>query len=940
MATINGTSGSDTLNGTSNADTITAGAGNDIVNAGDGNDTVMGGAGNDTIVGGDGNDKLYGEDGNDTISGNAGNDTIDAGTGDDTIDGGSGNDTINAGDGNDVINGGADNDTINAGAGDDRIMLSIDTDVIDASLGNDTIDASNLTSGVNVNLLLGTVSGSGVRAIITGAENVVGTKAADVIIGDAGDNVLAGNGGNDTVSGGFGNDTLIAGGGQGQYFGDAGNDTLVWSAGTSGSQVFDGGLGTDTVRVDLTSAQLTSAALAELNAYNAFLADPLNAGKSFQFSAIGSLSVKGAEALSITVDGVQTSLAALSNSAPTIDAASPSQLTVAHGHSVSSAVMASDANGDKLAYAVSAGPSHGAVSLDAATGKFVYTAADFVGADTFTVSVSDGHGGVAQHTINVGLTNAGPTVQPTSTAALSVVHGHDVSGSVVGADADGDSLSYTVTAGPQHGSVSIDAVTGQYVYSAGTYKGADTFTLRVSDGHGGFADHAVNVDVTNTAPQVLAASETALSVVHGQSVAGHVVAQDIDGDAYKFTIATGPQHGTLVFTDESGSYVYKADDYVGYDNFTVRVADGLGGFADHVVQVNDTNTGPSINTAATTGFFSALYGSSTAGLVSAIDADGDKVTFTLKSGPAHGSVSVSADGHYTFNAQDYAGTDSFVVTASDGHGGTVDQRVDFGVIGTLDATSASAAVNVNLGTGAATGVDQAKMPWAINIAGSGFNDILYGDARDNVLSGGAGKDELHGAGGNDRVEGGIGDDKLFGEDGNDQLNAGDGNDALNGGGGNDVMRGGVGNDGFFGGGGNDVLWGDAGDDRLYGDGGDDILRGGAGNDTMTGAGFNNGGAKGANTYIWDRPDVVNADGSKAGLDHITDFGVGDRMDFTGLVSNHPAAVHDAVRVTDTAAGLVVAVDAGGTTGFVDVVILDNVHGLTVDDLAHQGSITV
>mgnify|MGYP001766628528 CR=1 FL=1 len=93
------------------------------------------------------------------------------------------------------------------------------------------------------------------------------------------------------------------------------------------------------------------------------------------------------------------------------------------------------------------------------------------------------------------------------------------------------------------------------------------------------------------------------------------------------------------------------------------------------------------------------------------------------------------------------------------------------------------------------------------------------------------------------------------------------------------------------------------------------------------------------TYVWELADVVNADGSSAGLDHIADFGVGDRLDFSGLVARE-CALHDAIRVTDTAGGLVVAVDVGGASGFVDIVVLDNVHGLTVEDLTDIGAIAV
>jgi VCBS repeat-containing protein len=56
--------------------------------------------------------------------------------------------------------------------------------------------------------------------------------------------------------------------------------------------------------------------------------------------------------------------------------------------------------------------------------------------------------------------------------------------------------------------------------------------------------------------------------------------------------------------------------------------------------------------------------------VTATDADNDTVTFTLVTGPAHGSAAVTATGSVTYTpAPNYSGTDSFVVGASDGKGG-------------------------------------------------------------------------------------------------------------------------------------------------------------------------------------------------------------------------------------------------------------------------------
>ncbi len=167
---------------------------------------------------------------------------------------------------------------------------------------------------------------------------------ADIITGDAGDNVLFGNGGNDTLNGGAGADTLIAANGNSTYNGGTGNDTLVFTVGTTGAQTFNGGSGIDNVQFVLTSAQVTPAVLAELQSFQAFMANPLNVGTSYQFSAPGNLTITGAESLTLVVDGVVTPLATLLNQAPVINtAASTSSFNVAHNGVANGVVTATDA---------------------------------------------------------------------------------------------------------------------------------------------------------------------------------------------------------------------------------------------------------------------------------------------------------------------------------------------------------------------------------------------------------------------------------------------------------------------------------------------------------------------------------------------------------------------------------------------------------------------
>ena len=116
-------------------------------------------------------------------------------------------------------------------------------------------------------------------------------------------------------------------------------------------------------------------------------------------------------------------------------------------------------------------------------------------------------------------------------------------------------------------------------------------------------------------------------------------------------------------------------------------------------------------------------------------------------------------------------------------------------------------------------IDGETLPDIEHLLGSGHNDVLAGDGRDNRLDGGPGNDTLYGGplGGDDTLLGGTGDDKLYGGQGNDTLTSGPGNDQLRGGPDDDRLNGGEGDDAF-------VFAPGRGDDTIldFGRGGDTI----------------------------------------------------------------------------------------------------------------------
>ena len=127
--------------------------------------------------------------------------------------------------------------------------------------------------------------------------------------------------------------------------------------------------------------------------------------------------------------------------------------------------------------------------------------------------------------------------------------------------------------------------------------------------------------------------------------------------------------------------------------------------------------------------------------------------------------------------------------------------------------------------GRETGRESETVPDIENLVGSGYNDTLAGDSRDNKIWGGyghdkiyggphGGNDELHGQAGSDNVYGGWGDDVLYG----DFMGASplDINPARSNRANGDQLYGGKGADMFYGGYGDDTIHADTEDSSIDG----------------------------------------------------------------------------------------------------------------------------
>jgi hypothetical protein len=406
------------------------------------------------------------------------------------------------------------------------------------------------------------------------------------------------------------------------------------------------------------------------------------------------------------------------NDAPT--AANDSHIT-AEDTAVAINVRAndSDLDNDALTIASITQASHGSVMIGTGVnaGQIVYApSANFAGTDSFTYTISDGNGGAtAAVTVTVTAVNDAPVA---ANDGATMVEDAAVTINVTAndGDVDGDALSVTTVSTPAHGIATLitsglDAGKVSYTPQI-NFTGADSFTYTIGDGAGGTATASVAVTVTavNDAP---AAANDAATMAEDAAVTIDVLANDTDadGNALSVSAVSTPAHGTAVLLTagpDAGKVSYTPQiNFTGTDSFTYTVSDGAGGTATASVAVTVTavNDAPAAaNDAATVAEDTAI---AIHVLANDTDADGNTLSVSAVSTPAHGTavlLTAGPDaGKVSYTPQtNFSGTDSFTYTISDGSGGTATASVAVTVTAVNDAPTAANDVATAIGQTAVT----------------------------------------------------------------------------------------------------------------------------------------------------------------------------------------------------------------------------------------------
>ncbi len=363
-------------------------------------------------------------------------------------------------------------------------------------------------------------------------------------------------------------------------------------------------------------------------------------------------------------------VSAPANNPPSIDSTPVTSAT--EGAVYSYDVDASDADGDTLTYSLATAPA--GMSIDSANGLISWTPTTAqVGSQSVSVQVEDGKGGSDTQNFDVtvdAIPNTPPTID--STPVTSVTEGAAYSYDVDASDADGDTLSYSLTAAPS--GMTIDSATGliDWIPSAAQI-GSHVVVVQVSDGNGGLTNQSFSVTVNpipNTAPSIDSTPVT--TATEGSAYSYDVNASDTDGDTLTYSLTTAPAGMSIDSASGLISWTPTAAQ-VGSQSVSVQVDDGNGGSASQSFSIAVDaipNTPPSIDSTPVT---TVTEGSAYSYDVNASDADGDSLSYSLVTAPS-GMLINNITGLVSWTPTTaQIGAHPVSIEVDDGNGGTASQ---------------------------------------------------------------------------------------------------------------------------------------------------------------------------------------------------------------------------------------------------------------------------
>ena len=458
---------------------------------------------------------------------------------------------------------------------------------------------------------------------------------------------------------------------------------------------------------------------------------------------------------------------------------SDAAVSVAENQTEAYTALATDADGDTLSYSLS-GTDATLFTIDAATGEVRFREApDFenpgdAGGDNvydIIVMASDGTNS-AERAVAIMVTNENDN-DPifTSDSVVSVAENQTDAYTALATDADGDTLSYSLS-GTDATLFTIDAATGEVCFieapdfeNPGDADGDNVYDIIVTASDGtNSTDQAVAITVTNENDNTPSfTSNAAVSVAEKQTEAYTAVATDADGDDLSYNLS-GTDAALFMINAMTGEVRFRespdfenpgdADGDNVYD-IVVTASDGTNS-AERAVAITVTNENDNDPIFTSDAAVSVAENQTEAYTALATDADGDTLSYSLSGTDATLFTIDAATGEVRFReAPDFenpgdAGGDNvydIIVTVSDGTNST-DQAV---AITVTDENDPPSVIDLSLLDGSngftLNGIDENGLSgFSVSFAGDvnsdGYDDLIVG-ARGADPNGNSGAGETY-----------------------------------------------------------------------------------------------------------------------------------------------------------------------------------------------------
>ena len=345
----------------------------------------------------------------------------------------------------------------------------------------------------------------------------------------------------------------------------------------------------------------------------------------------------------------------------------PNSLPVAENQTVSTSedsavsitLMGSDEETESLTFSIVSQPEHGAISGVAPNLTYLPNP-NYFGNDAFSFIVNDGEADSLEAVVSISVAseNDHPIANRQSIAAVEDI---PVAITLTGSDVETENITYRIASPTENGTLTGTIPDLIYVPNA-NFAGSDRFTFTVNDGE--LTSEAVTVFIAVAAQndQPVANAQN-VSTNEDNNVAITLTGSDVENSDLTYAVATQPINGTLSGTAPNLTYAPNAN-FAGSDSFTFTVNDGE--LTSEAVTVSIAISAQNDQPVADAQNVSTNEDNNAAITLSGSDIENSDLTYVVVTQPTNGTLSGTGPNlTYAPNAN-FAGSDSFTFTVSDG----------------------------------------------------------------------------------------------------------------------------------------------------------------------------------------------------------------------------------------------------------------------------------